>query len=155
MLAGSGRLDVRAVSALLAGLVFGLGLGVAQMVDPLKVLAFLDLAGAWDASLLVVLGVAVPVATIGYALVRRQPGPLFDDHFHLPATQGPDSALLIGSALFGIGWGLAGYCPGPALASLGFGNGEALWFVPAMLAGAGAQRWWARRRAPVELNARA
>jgi uncharacterized membrane protein YedE/YeeE len=137
---------VRSLVALLAGIMFGLGLGVAQMVDPLKVLAFLDLAGKWDPSLLLVLGVAVPIAAIGQRIAGRRPAPCFDDRFHLLPRQRIDAPLWIGSALFGIGWGLAGYCPGPAIASLGFDNGEALWFVPAMLAGAGLHRWWQRVR---------
>lgn len=137
--------DARALCALLAGLLFGLGLGIAEMVDPLKVLAFLDVAGAWDPSLLVVLGVAMPTAAIGYRLVQQRPAPLFDERFHLPAARGVDGRLLLGAALFGIGWGLAGYCPGPAFASLGFGNAEAPWVVPAMLAGSGLARWLARR----------
>lgn len=133
-------------AALLAGTVFGLGLAIAQMVDPLKVLAFLDVAGDWDASLLFVLGAAVGVAGVGFALLRRQGQPWLDSRFHPPAAQPVDRPLLLGSALFGIGWGLGGYCPGPAIAALGFAHAEAFWFVPAMLAGAGLQRWQARRR---------
>jgi len=135
------------LAALAAGIVFGVGLAVAGMIDPRKVLAFLDVAGAWDASLLFVLGGAVVVAFAGFRWVQRRPAPLLDTRFHLPAASAIDAPLLVGAALFGVGWGLAGYCPGPAIASLGFGNAEALWFVPAMLAGAGVQRWWAARRA--------
>lgn len=136
----------RAAAALACGSLFGLGLAVAQMVDPRKVLAFLDLAGAWDASLLFVLGAAVMMAGVGFALLRRRAAPLLDSAFHPPATTALDAPLIAGSALFGIGWGLAGYCPGPAIASLGFGNAEALWFVPAMLAGTALRRWTARRQ---------
>jgi uncharacterized protein len=136
----------RGLSALAAGTVFGLGLAVAQMVDPRKVLAFLDLAGAWDASLLFVLGAAVMLACAGFALLRRHQAPLLDSHFHPPAATALDAPLIVGSALFGIGWGLAGYCPGPAIASLGFGNAEALWFLPAMLAGIALRRWTVRPR---------
>jgi uncharacterized protein len=136
----------RALAALLAGTVFGIGLAVAQMIDPLKVLGFLDVTGAWDASLLFVLGGAVVVAFIGFRFVLRRPGPLFDERFHLAKVTSIDTGLVAGAAIFGVGWGLGGYCPGPAIASLGFGNVEALWFVPAMLAGAGLQRWVARRR---------
>jgi hypothetical protein len=138
----------RALAALLAGTVFGVGLALAQMTDPLKVLGFLDLAGAWDASLLFVLGGAVVLATAGYRVVLRRRAPLLDERFHLPTATAIDRPLLLGSALFGIGWGLAGYCPGPAVASLGFGNPEALWVAPALLAGAALQRWQAGR-APV------
>ena len=116
------------------------------MIDPLKVLGFLDVAGAWDASLLFVLGGAVLVAAIGFRVVQRRTRPLFDERLRWPAVTRVDAALLAGAAIFGIGWGLGGYCPGPAIASLGFGNPEAWWFVPSMFAGAGLQRWQARRR---------
>jgi uncharacterized membrane protein YedE/YeeE len=132
-------------TGLLCGLVFGLGLGVSQMVDPRKVLGFLDIAGAWDASLMLVMGGALLVAAVGFRVALRRPSPRFGDRFHLGASRTIDAPLLGGAVLFGIGWGLAGYCPGPAIASLGFGNAEALWFLPAMVAGAGLQRWQARR----------
>lgn len=141
------RTRLGGLTAALAGVVFGVGLALAQMVDPRKVLAFLDLAGAWDASLLFVLGGAVLVAAAGFRLVLKRAGPAFGDRFHISSWTAIDRPLIVGSTLFGIGWGLAGYCPGPAIASLGFGNPEALWFVPAMVAGAGLQRWQARRRA--------
>jgi hypothetical protein len=136
----------RALAGLAAGVVFGVGLALAQMTDPLKVLAFLDLAGAWDASLLFVLGGAVALALAGFRWVLGWPGPLLDERFHLPVVKTIDRPLLLGSALFGVGWGLAGYCPGPAIASLGLGNPEALWIVPALFAGAALQRWQAARR---------
>jgi uncharacterized protein len=129
------RPRLRALGALVAGAVFGTGLAVAQMIDPHKVLGFLDVAGAWDASLLFVLGGAVVLAGVAFRFVLRRPAPLWDDRFHLSLRQGIDAPLLLGSALFGIGWGLAGYCPGPVIASLSFGNAEAWWFVPAMVAG--------------------
>jgi uncharacterized membrane protein YedE/YeeE len=137
---------------LLCGLIFGLGLGVSQMVDPRKVLGFLDITGAWDASLMFVMGGALAVAAIGFRTVLRRPVPRFGDRFHLGTARSIDAPLLSGAALFGIGWGLAGYCPGPAIASLGFGNVEALWFLPAMVVGAGLQRWQVRRlgRRPLE-----
>jgi hypothetical protein len=125
--------------------VFGAGLAIAQMIDPRKVLGFLDVAGAWDASLLFVLGGAVVLAGVGFRIVFRRTAPLWDDSFHLPTAKAIDRPLLLGSALFGIGWGLAGYCPGPAIGSLAYGNGEALWFVPALAAGAALQRWSAVR----------
>jgi uncharacterized membrane protein YedE/YeeE len=139
------RHGVRLLVALAAGTVFGLGLALAQMIDPLKVLAFLDVAGRWDGSLLFVLGGAVLLAAIGFRWVLGQPQPLFDDRFFLPTVDRVDRRLLLGAAIFGAGWGLGGYCPGPAIASLAYANPEALWFVPAMLAGAGLQRWWANR----------
>ena len=136
----------RGLAALASGLVFGWGLAVAQMVDPRKVLGFLDLAGAWDASLLFVLGAAVMVSGAGFALLRRRRAPLLDAAFHPPTASALDRPLILGSALFGIGWGLAGYCPGPAIASLGFGNAETLWFLPAMAAGIALRRWTAAGR---------
>ena len=140
------RPTLRAVVALVVGVVFGAGLALAQMIDPGKVLGFLDVAGACDASLLFVLGGAVVVAAIGFRLALRRPAPQLDDLFDLPSARSIDAPLIVGAAIFGIGWGLGGYCPGPAIASLGFGNVEALWFVPAMLIGAGLQRWQALRR---------
>ena len=120
--------------ALASGLLFGFGLALSQMTDPNKVLNFLDVTGHWDPSLGLVMGGALLVTLPGFAWVRRrtraQPG---------PATQAPatriDRRLLAGSALFGIGWGIAGYCPGPALANLARGSGEAIVFVLALLAG--------------------
>jgi len=110
-----------------------------------QVLAFLDVFGAWDPSLLFVMGGAVVLAFLGFRLVLRRAAPLWDERFHISASVKVDRHLLVGAAMFGLGWGLGGYCPGPAISSLGFGNPEALWFVPAMLAGAGLQRWQARR----------
>ena len=136
----------RGLAALANGTVFGLGLGIAQMIDPLKVLGFLDLAGAWDASLLFVLGAAAGVAAAGFAALRARSRPVLDTAFRSPGRDAIDAPLLVGSAIFGLGWGLGGYCPGPAIASIGFANPEALWFVPAMLLGAGAARWQARHR---------
>jgi uncharacterized membrane protein YedE/YeeE len=146
----------RNLAALLAGTVFGAGLAVAQMIDPRKVLGFLDVAGPWDASLLFVLGGAVLVATIGFRVVLHRQAPLLDAQFHLGTQRRIDAPLLLGSGVFGVGWGLGGYCPGPAIASLGFGNAEALWFLPAMVVGAVVQRWQARARpaAPEESTAR-
>lgn len=125
----------RPIVAGASGVVFGVGLAVAQMIDPNKVLNFLDAFGAWDASLLLVLGAATGFFSIAYHLVGKGEKPLLDDHFHFPKSQTIDPKLLVGSVLFGIGWGIAGYCPGPAIASIGFGNAEALWFVPSLLVG--------------------
>ncbi len=132
---------LRNLAALGSGLVFGLGLSLAQMTNPDKVLNFLDLSGHWDPSLLLVLGGAVVLSTLGFRLVFKRSAPLWDSLFHLPLTRAIDRPLVLGSALFGIGWGLSGYCPGPAIASLGFGNPEALWVVPSIVAGAALQRW--------------
>jgi uncharacterized membrane protein YedE/YeeE len=125
----------RTLAALAAGLVFGLGLTVSGMTDPAKVLNFLDLAGTWDGSLAFVMGGGVVVAFIGYRLAFAAGTPLFDSQFHLPTATQIDGRLLAGAALFGVGWGLAGLCPGPALASLFTGSTGVLVFVGAMMAG--------------------
>ncbi|MGI9289514.1 MAG: DUF6691 family protein [Pseudomonadales bacterium] len=123
------------VFAFIAGLLFGLGLAVSQMVNPEKVIAFLDIAGAWDPSLLLVMVAAVAVNFIGFRLTTRRSRPLFGDVFHLPTRIDLDTKLIIGAAIFGVGWGLGGYCPGPALAALSIGSWEPLVFVAAMLLG--------------------
>ncbi|MBI5927292.1 MAG: YeeE/YedE family protein [Aquabacterium sp.] len=133
------------MSCLLAGAVFGLGLAIAQMTNPLKVLNFLDVAGTWDPSLAFVMGAAVMITLVGFRLVLRRKAPLLGERFHLPTLVHVDRQLLLGSALFGIGWGLTGYCPGPALATLLSGNVEAYLFVPAMLLGGFLHRKFARR----------
>lgn len=127
------------IAALVAGALFGLGLAISQMVNPDKVLSFLDVgampSGGWDPSLMLVLGAAVGVNLIGYRLAMGRPHPLFDRQFHLPTRSAIDARLVVGSALFGIGWGLAGYCPGPGVAGLTLGSTDPLWFVGAMLIG--------------------
>ena len=131
--------------SLMAGLVFGLGLAIAEMTNPLKVLAFLDLAGDWDPSLAFVMGGAVTVTALAFRFILRRSVPFYGERFHLPTLTQIDRKLLVGAALFGIGWGLAGYCPGPALATVLSGNSEAWLFVPAMLVGGALQRWQRRR----------
>jgi len=122
------------------GLLFGGGLVVSGMADPAKVLNFLDLFGTWDPSLAFVMGGAVIVAFIGYRLVLRRERPLAGGAFHLPARQDIDSRILVGPAIFGVGWGLGGFCPGPAIAALGLGAPGTLAFVPAMILGMFAAR---------------
>lgn len=121
--------------ALVAGLLFGVGLGVSGMTRPEKVLGFLDVTGAWDASLLFVMGGAVGVHFCAYRLVRRRAAPLFAERFELPQARRVDARLCFGAATFGVGWGIAGYCPGPALVSLVSGQASVVVFVLAMLAG--------------------
>src|SRR5512136_1707657 len=128
---------------LAAGLLFGIGLVVSGMANPAKVLNFLDFAGSWDPSLAFVMGGAVAVAGIGYRLILARPRPLFASSFQLPVQHALDARILVGPAVFGIGWGLSGFCPGPALTSLGLGAPGLLVFVPAMLAGMAAARWLA------------
>lgn len=127
---------------LLVGLIFGVGLIVSGMANPAKVLNFLDLAGTWDPSLAFVIGGAVLVTLIGYRLTMRRAAPLFDTRFHLPTTSGIDASLIGGSALFGIGWGLGGLCPGPALVALTLMAPGTLAFLPAMIVGIAAARFW-------------
>lgn len=123
------------MSALIAGLIFGLGLTVSGMVNPAKVLAFLDVLGDWDPSLAFVMGAALAVTAIGYRFAWRRPSPVFADKFQLPGNRAIDTRLAVGSALFGAGWGLVGLCPGPALAAVTFGGPPAWTFLAAMTAG--------------------
>ena len=131
------------------GLTFGTGLVVAGMSNPAKVLNFLDLAaigaGGWDASLIFVLGGAIAVTFIGFKLALRRKQPILADKFHLPTARELDSRIILGPALFGVGWGLAGFCPGPAFTALGSGAPAAFLFVAAMLVGMTAARWLANR----------
>ena len=125
------------ISAFLVGLVFGLGLLISGLANPAKVLAFLDLAGAWDPSLALVMGAAVAVGLITFRVARHRPNALLGGPMRLPTASGLDLRLVTGSLAFGVGWGLAGFCPGPALVALGAGEIKALVFVVAMLAGMG------------------
>jgi len=122
-------------TSLLAGLVFGIGLMVSGMANPAKVLGFLDLFGRWDPSLALVMGGAVAVASAGFFMARRRAVSLLGAAMRLPTSRQIDRRLVAGSVLFGIGWGMAGFCPGPALVALGMGQGKAGLFVAAMLAG--------------------
>jgi uncharacterized protein len=122
------------------GLLFGLGLIISGMVNPAKVLNFLDIAGTWDPSLAFVMGGAVIVTFIGYKLVFKLKQPIFDSVFHLPTASHIDNRLVAGAAIFGIGWGLAGFCPGPAFTALGTGQSGAVIVVIAMIVGMVAAR---------------
>lgn len=140
------------LTGLTAGLLFGLGVTVSAMISPAKVLGFLDLAGSWDPSLALVMAAAIPVFAVAYALSRRRQRPLFDNSFALPTARSVDAPLVGGAALFGIGWGLSGFCPGPALASLGLAavgvTSPTTWtFVAAMVAGMLIYDLWQRFRA--------
>jgi len=126
---------INRVSEFLIGLVFGLGLIVAGMTDPGKVLGFLDLAGAWDPSLAFVMGGAILVGLGAFAVARRRTRSLLGEAIRLPTTREIDRPLVLGSLLFGVGWGIAGFCPGPAIVALGAGQPKAALFVLAMLAG--------------------
>lgn len=128
-----------AASALVVGLLFGAGLAISGMTNPAKILAFLDIAaiadGAWDGTLLFVMGGALAVTYFGYRYVLARPHPVLDSVFHLPTARDIDRRLIIGAAIFGIGWGLVGYCPGPAIAALSWPQAEPALFVAAMMAG--------------------
>ncbi len=123
--------------ALTAGFVFGIGLLLSGLADPAKVLAFLDLGGAWDPSLLFTMGGALLVAAPAFAWAKRRGRTLADGPLHLPQKGRIDRRLVLGSLVFGVGWGLAGYCPGPAVVSLAWGGLKPLLFVGAMVAGMG------------------
>lgn len=125
----------------LAGLLFGLGLAIGGMTDPARVLNFLDVFGTWDPTLLFVLGGAVVTTFIGYQLVLHRHQPLFAERFQLPTRRDLDGRLMGGAALFGIGWGLSGYCPGPAFASIAGLTLPLAAMLVAMLVG-----WWLARR---------
>lgn len=123
------------LASLLAGLLMGSGLAIAQMINPEKVIAFLDFAGNWDPSLAVVLCAALAVSFIGYRLTIGRDQPLLANAFHIPDRRDIDMPLVAGAAIFGIGWALGGYCPGPAIGALSLGLWEPLIFVAAMLVG--------------------
>jgi uncharacterized protein len=128
-------INMFALSALLSGLVFGLGLIVSGMANPAKVLGFLDLTGAWDPSLAFVMGGAILVGFFAFLIAKKRTVSFIGAEMKLPTASAIDSRLLTGSALFGAGWGVAGFCPGPGLVALGMGEPKALVFVAAMLVG--------------------
>jgi uncharacterized membrane protein YedE/YeeE len=133
------------LAQLIIGLVFGTGLVVSGMINPAKVLNFLDFAGSFDPSLAFVMAGAVAVTALGYRIVLARARPVLASSFHLPSRQAVDGQLLAGAAIFGVGWGLSGLCPGPAISSLGLGAPGVLAFVPAMLTGMAVARFLASR----------
>ena len=118
-----------------SGMLFGAGVTISGMVNPMKVLNFLDISGAWDATLILVMGAGLLVTLISYQIIFRRKAPMFAPSFRLPTSEDIDAKLLSGAALFGVGWGLSGFCPGPAIASVVFGRMESTTFVIAMAAG--------------------
>lgn len=124
------------ISILVAGLIFGLGLAVSGMTHAGKVLGFLDVTGHWDPSLLLVLGGAVAVTTVAFPFILRRPAPVLEEKFRLPVARVIDGSLVVGAAIFGIGWGISGYCPGPGIALLAAPGWETWVFIPAVLLGA-------------------
>lgn len=121
--------------SLISGILFGVGLAISGMIDPTRVRAFLDIGGAWDPTLAFVMGGALIPMVSTWAIVRRRSRPIVADTFHLPATTPIDARLIAGAALFGIGWGLAGLCPGPAIAALAVAPVQALVFCAGLAAG--------------------
>lgn len=140
------KVQIRLVSAFAAGLVFGVGLLVSGMANPDKVLGFLDLAGAWDPSLALVMGGAVGVGIVAFTIARGRTTSLLGEPMRLPERRDIDAPLVLGALGFGVGWGLAGFCPGPALVALGALELKALVFVAAMIAGMGLYELIERRR---------
>src|SRR5262245_43702135 len=138
------------VAGFLCGFVFGWGLLISGMMQPAKVLAFLDIFGAWDPSLLVVMAAALAVSGVGFALVRGRARPLFAAQSLWPDRTAIDALLLAGAALFGVGWGLSGLCPGPAIENLATLSPRLIVFVAAMAIGMVAHDVWQRRRAMVQ-----
>ncbi len=126
---------MQAALTFVAGLLFGIGLIVSGLANPAKVQNFLDVAGAWDPSLALTMAAAVLTTALGYRWVFRRRRPVLEETFHLPTATAIDLKLVVGAALFGVGWGLVGYCPGPAIVALTLGNQETVIFVAAMLGG--------------------
>lgn len=135
--------------ALMVGVMFGAGLALSDMINPARVLAFLDIAGAWDPTLAFVMAGALVPSALAYRAARRMGHPLLADRFSIPENRKLDRRLIAGALVFGAGWGLAGFCPGPALASLVMGLWQPALFVAAMLAGMAAHYWWSNFRLKV------
>lgn len=136
---------------LIVGVIFGAGLALSDMVNPARVQAFLDVAGAWDPTLMFVMAAALVPSAIAYRIRRRMAGPLLGDRFSIPESRTLDGQLFAGAAMFGIGWGLVGFCPGPAVAGLVLGAWQPWLFVGAMLAGMALHQVFTASRAPAPL----
>jgi uncharacterized protein len=143
------------LSAFVIGLVFGVGLIVSRMTDPSKIIGFLDIAGAWDPSLAFVMAGAIMVGLVAFRAARRRTAAFLGGAMHLPTVRHVDRRFVLGSLVFGAGWGLAGYCPGPALVSLGMGQDKTVVFVIAMLAGMALYEVAERLRARKDRTAKA
>jgi len=143
---------MHALSAFVTGLIFGIGLIVSGMTDPSKIIGFLNPAGLWDPSLAFVMGGAVAVGFVAFRFARRRTATLLGGAMHLPTARQVDRRLVLGSLAFGIGWSLAGYCPGPAVVSVGMGQEKAIVFVVAMLAGMGIYQVIERLRRSSSVN---
>ena len=138
---------MRWFAALASGLLFGAGIALSGMINPAKVLNFFDVAGTWDPSLIFVMGGGLLVALIGYRLVfTARSQPLFDTEFHLPTAKSINAPLIAGAAVFGVGWGLSGFCPGGSIPALGLGESNAFMFVGSMVLGLAAAKWIRHRQ---------
>ena len=135
----------RSLVALIAGLMFGAGLALSQMVNPVRVVGFLDLAGAWDPTLALVMAGALAITVPAFPWILKRPKPVLFERFELPTRRDVDSRLVAGSLLFGVGWGIGGFCPGPALAALATGQMDVVVFVLAMFSGFALARLLERR----------
>jgi uncharacterized membrane protein YedE/YeeE len=143
------------IATFVSGLLFGLGLCLSGLVNPAKVQSFLDIAGAWDPSLAITMATAVLITWAGYRIVFARRVPLFAGSFQIPPSSGVDARLIAGAAIFGVGWGLVGFCPGPAITALSLASWPAVVFVLAMLAGMGtARQLVAHRRSEMLRSAR-
>lgn len=136
---------MRIIAALFAGAVFGLGITVSGMINPAKVLNFFDIAGNWDPTLALVMASALATTALGYRLVLARTRPMLAPQFSMPSRKDIDAPLLLGSSVYGLGWGLIGYCPGGAIPALGLGRIEPVVFVAALVAGMGLARLVSRR----------
>ena len=145
----------RNLASLSAGLLFGFGLALSGMTHPQKVLGFLDVAGAWDASLLFVLGGAVGVTLVSFRFILRLGKPILAERFIITRETHIDRPMILGAILFGIGWGISGYCPGPAIALIAAPNWELLAFLPAAILGAVAEKYFELRSQKRAMQARA
>ncbi len=135
----------QSVVSLFSGFLFGIGLALSNMVNPDKILNFLDVTGDWDPSLALVMAGALSVSFLAFRFIPRREKPLFENQFRLPTRTDIDKSLLIGAGLFGIGWGMAGLCPGPAIANLGLGGINSMIFVFSMIAGLVTHRYFSKK----------
>ena len=133
---------MRNVFSLTSGLIFGFGLAVSSMINPVKIVGFLDITGNWDPSLAFVMGGAVFVTALTFRLILKRPKPIFTDIFELPSKVSLDGKLITGAAIFGIGWAMSGLCPGPAISSIGFLDEKLLIFVCTLLIGSFIGKKW-------------
>ena len=144
---------MRIIATYLVGLIFGVGISISGMANPAKVLNFFDFAGSWDPSLMFVMGGALAVTFVGYRIVLKRPHPLLEGQFLLPRKSDLDGTLIAGSAVFGIGWGIAGFCPGGALPALGTGDASVFLFTGALIAGILCAKWVQQSRVSTPASA--